>query len=231
MRKAILLVVGMLISVSALSESKVIAVKGKGHLEIKPDFILIDFDVINTKAMSVKEANSIVDDATRNVLTALEELGIAKDAVTTYGFQLEQEPEYEEDCKASYIPAIGRNFSLKLREIDKYDKVIKALVESGASNIERPVGGLVDEEAHERAALNQAIENAKSEAKFLADSLGVKLGGISSIGERIVQSNSDVEEVIVTGLRSSIGKYEHLYFNPQPVDIEARIHIEFKIDG
>lgn len=230
MRDVILLLAGLMLSANALSEPKTIAVKGSGQLEIKPDYILVEFDVINTKSVSVKEANSTVDYTTRSILAALEEVGVGEDAITTRGFQLEQEPEYEEECKVSYIPAIGCNFSLKLKEIDNYDKVIKALVESGASNIQRPVGGLLDQVKHERAALKLAIENARPEAEFLADTLGVKFGPVFSIGERSERSNSDVEEVVVLGIRSSIGKYEHLYFNPQPIKVEAKIHLEFEIE-
>lgn len=220
----------LLLSASALAEMRTIAVTGKGYYEVKPDVIQIGFDVINTEARSLEEAKLTVDEATKKVIAALIKMGIEKDSITTNGFQLEQEPDYEEDCKISYIPAIGRSFEFKLKNIEKYNDVITALVNYGATNIDRPMGELLDYEKHERQALKLAIDNAKQEAKYLVENLGGKIGKVHSIGQKKVHNKYYFEEVVVTGIRASAGKYEHLHFNPRPVEVNAEIYVEFEIE-
>ncbi len=227
--KAILTGTTLLLSIQLYAEPRIVSVTGHASLEVPADQVLIRFSVINYKIIDINKAKAHVDDTANKIIGELYSLGIKETDITTDGFQLEHEPSYENDCKTEAIPAVGRSFELTLRDLDKYNSAINALVNSGVTDIRSSTTELSDKGALENRAMALAIADAKAQATFLADNLGAKIGKPHKIGHRRANSTNYLEEVLVSGLRRSTNKYEHLHFKPAPIEISAQIYVEFEL--
>ena len=213
----------------ALAEKRLVSVTGSATIEVPADIVRIGFSVESRDIADPNEAKGRVDKTANGVLAAVYELGVAKEDITTDGFYLEQNTDYEDECDNSNMPLVGRAFELTLRDLTKYNSVINALVESGISEIDSSRIDVSNRSEIENRAMAQAIRDAKSQAAFLAESLDAKLGAVHKIGHRRTNSSTYLEEVMVSGLRRSSSKYEHLNFSPAPIEVNAGIYVEFEI--
>lgn len=227
--KAILTGTTLLLSIQLYAEPRIVSVTGQASIEVPADQVLIRFSVINYKIVDINKAKAHVDDIANKVIGELYNLGIKEADITTDGFQLEHDPDYEDDCKSETIPAVGRSFELTLRDLSKYNSVINALVDSGVTDIGSSTTDLSDPKALESKAMKLAIEDARTQATFLAENLGVKLGKPHTIGHRKTASSRYIEEVVVYGVRNSRAKNEYLNFKPAPIEISAQIYVEFEL--
>lgn len=213
----------------ALAEMRLVSVTGSATIEVPADIVRIGFSVENRDIADTNKAKDRIDELSNRVLGTVYKLGIKEEDITTDGFYLEQDPEYEEECIKSYIPMVGRTFELTLRDLTKYNSIINALVESGISEIDSSRVDVSNRSEIENKAMAQAIKDAKSQAAFLAESLDAKLGAVHKIGHRRTNSSTYLEEVMVASLRSTSNKYEHLNFSPAPIEVNASIYVEFEI--
>lgn len=213
----------------ALAEKRLVSITGKAVIEVPADIVRIGFSVESRDIADTKKSKSRVDQVSNGVLAAMYDLGLGEEDITTDGFYLEHSSDYEEECDSSRNPLVGRSFELTLRDLTKYNLVINALVKSGISEINSSTIEVSNRAEIENKAMAKAIENAKSQAALLVEKLDAQLGPVHKIGHRRTNSSPYLEEVIVSGLRRSSNKYEHINFSPAPIKVNASIYIEFEI--
>lgn len=218
------------ISVFAYSDPRIIAIEGKGSFEYPAELIRIDFSVYNQSDRDVKKAKDKVERASTSIVKALVQLGINEKDIVSPSFTVDLDEQYDDDCPKGYVPVVGRDMEVLLRDIKLYRKVIDALVENGATTIGRVESEVSDIKKYEQKAMLAAIADAKEQAKLLVEGLGGKLGKVHSIGEKRLRNSSYIEEVVVAGLRSSIREEIPYNFAPEPVEISANLYVEFEIE-
>lgn len=233
MRKLIFFISMLVLPIIAWSEPRLVAIKGFGSVEVEADTIEMSFSVANTNYKNVDEAKQDVEKRSGNIVVALIKLGISEADIVSPHFEVDVERNYRDrECPDSWVPEVTRYMDLTLKDISKYGRVLDVLVKNGVTRVESVEPGILDSKTYEKKALTVAIENAKVQAKFLAESFGARLGKIHNIGERKYRNNSNLEEVVVSGIRASLPERDDMpyEFKPGKVEIEADIYVEFELE-
>lgn len=156
-----------------------IDVTGEGIVRVVPDEVTIKVRVENTgeNTKTLKEQN----DATINeVLKFLKQMDIANKDVRTEYMNLTKNYDYN---SKSYTFAANQSLSVKLRDLKKYETVMKGLIETGINRIDGVHFSSSNEEALKSEARKKAVANAQMKAKEYAGVLNQTVGKAISISE------------------------------------------------
>lgn len=194
MRNQTYLVAAMLILAAGLSAcsptivaesqlpSRTISVTGAGQVTLAPDIAYIYIGV-HTEAASATEAVSDNSTRTQKVTDALKELGLAKEDIRTTNFSIWPSQQYGPDGKLTgTIYMVDNTVYVTVRDIEKLGELLDTTIQAGANSINSIQFDLEDKTEALSQARKAAVENAKKQAKELADAAGVKLGEIQTIG-------------------------------------------------
>lgn len=152
---------------------------GEGIVNVVPDEVTINIRVENTgeNTKNLKEQN----DATINdVLKFLKKMNIADKDVRTEYMNLNKNYDYN---SKTYTFAANQSLSVKLRDLKKYEEVMKGLMETGINRIDGVEFSSSNKAALESQARKQAVENAQMKAKEYAAALNQNIGKAVSISE------------------------------------------------
>ncbi len=154
-------------------------VTGEGIVRVVPDEVTINIRVENSgeNSKALKERN----DATINeVLKYLKSMKIADKDVRTEYMNLTKNYDYS---NKTYTFAANQSLSVKLRDMDRYEQLMKGLLDTGINRIDGIVFSSSDKDALESQARKRAIENAKKKAEEYAAALGQGIGKAVNISE------------------------------------------------
>lgn len=161
-----------------------ITVTGKGEIQAVPD--ISRFTISSTeKAGTQSEALAKSSEKVNAVVAGLKNLGISeKDIKTENGSTY---PDYE------YVRATGEQkiagwvsshtLSVKVRTLDLVPSVRQLFADQAITNVSGPDLSIDDTNMLQLQARELAIQDAKDQAKILANQLGVRLGKIVSFGD------------------------------------------------
>lgn len=171
--------------------AQAITVVGQGSTRIKPDIARISIGV-ETLAETVKEAVQQNESQMKAILAALKASGIAeKDIQTTnYSIYFERPPEMPLSAESSTGKSkvqyrVSNMVNVTIRDLEKVDDVLDAVIEAGANNIWGVSFSLEDPKVAQEEARSKAIADARERAKALAELSGVTLGPVLSVSEVI----------------------------------------------
>jgi len=156
-----------------------IDVTGEGIVRTVPDEVTINIRVENTgeNTKTLKEQN----DATINeVLKFLKKMDIADKDVRTEYMNLSKNYDYN---SKTYTFAANQSLSVKLRDLKKYEPVMKGLLDTGINRIDGVSFSSSNKEVLESQARKKAVENAKMKAEEYASVLNQSVGKAVSISE------------------------------------------------
>ncbi len=159
--------------------SPTIDVTGEGFVRVVPDEVTINIRVENTgeNTKLLKEQN----DATINeVLKFLKKMDIADKDVRTEYMNLSKNYDYN---SKTYTFAANQSLSVKLRDLKKYEPVMKGLLDTGINRIDGVSFSSSNKEVLESQARKKAVENAQMKAKEYASVLNQTVGKAISISE------------------------------------------------
>ena len=156
-----------------------IDVTGEGIVRVVPDEVTINIRVENTgeNTKMLKEQN----DATINeVLKFLKKMDIGDKDVKTEYMNLSKNYDYN---SKTYTFAANQSLSVKLRDLKKYEPVMKGLIDTGINRIDGVSFSSSNREALESQARKKAVENAQMKAKEYASVLNQSVGKAISVSE------------------------------------------------
>lgn len=231
MNRALCFVCLLLASGVVWADARVVTVKGRGTAEYQADMIRVGFSVFNKDEKTVEEAKNKVERSSKKIVQALIGLGVSEEDIHSPAFTVDLDHQYDMDrCPSGYVPVVGRDMEVLLRDVKLYRKAIDTLVENGATSVRSVTSELSNREALEKDAMLAALKDAKEQAQFLVESLGANLGKVHSIGEKNTKSHPFMEDASVSGMRASKSDDAPYEFKPAPVEISAEIYVEFAID-
>jgi hypothetical protein len=162
-----------------------ITVSGEGEVRAVPDTGQIAAGVV-TEATTASEALRANSAAMQRVMAALDELGIPKKSVQTWGFSVS--PVYEDHAVSRRAPRIAgyrvsNQVAVEVQGVERVGAALDRLVAAGANelggvafSVAEPVP-LVDE------ARRRAMADARRRAEIYAAAAGVKLGRVLQVEE------------------------------------------------
>ena len=170
----------------------VISVNATGEVYAKPDLALIDFSVI-TEAKTVAEAMKTNTEKMNEVINFVKSQGVEEKDLKTTSFTIYPRYEYEKAEILIYPPSPGKRvlagyeitqqLEVKIRDLDKIGQIIEGSTDAGANQIGDLQFTIDNQDEFKKQAREEAISEAKTKAKELADQLGVKLVRITSFSE------------------------------------------------
>jgi hypothetical protein len=164
-------------------QRRTIAVSAQGEVRATPDRVSLSFAV---ETAAARAADTAAENAKRSqaVASALKPLLDARDTLTTTRYTFE--PRYEaqrpgERQEPRITGYIARNeVRVESQRVDKVGALIDAATGAGANRVSALQFTVADHGALERAALEQAGNDARAQAEAVAKGLGVRLKGVLS---------------------------------------------------
>jgi uncharacterized protein len=156
-----------------------IDVTGEGIVRVVPDEVTINIRVENTgeNTKILKEQN---DATISEVLKFLKKMDIADKDVRTEYINLNK--NYDHNSK-TYTFAANQSLSVKLRDLKKYEAVMKGLIDTGINRIDGVSFSSSKEASLKSEARKKAVENAKMKAQEYVSVLNQTVGKAVSISE------------------------------------------------
>jgi uncharacterized protein YggE len=157
-----------------------IAVVGSGTARAVPDVADWSFGV-QSDAETASAALNAASEATRRIIGALGDEGIAKEDLRTE--QVSLYPRTTDDGRAVIGYSATSSVHATVRDLGKAGSIVDAAVEAGANQVYGPSLRVADNRAQYRAAIEAALDDARARAQALAAKAGITLGGPVAIVE------------------------------------------------
>src|SRR3989338_1094536 len=181
------------------NEANTITLSGHGEVSAVPDIENIYFS-IHKEGKTVKEAQEAVATVEKSAFDSLKASGVAEKDIKTSNASFNPKYKYVYDTRVSMPctqygcpPNSGDNvivgyeayesITVKVRNTDEVGKIMQDLGTLGVTDLNGPDFSIDDEDALKAEARKEAIEDARTKAKVLANDLGVRLGRIASFSE------------------------------------------------
>jgi len=173
--------------------SRTISVSGTGEVTVIPDIAVISVsvevenkDISTGQEESAKKINAIKDYLKGN--------GVDEKDIKTINYSINPQYDYvREVCPVGFsCPGgkqklrgyrVAQSIEVKVRETKDTGKILTGIGELGVTNVYGPNFQVDDEDVVLKEAREMAIQDARREAKELADALGVRLVKVVSFNE------------------------------------------------
>jgi uncharacterized protein YggE len=198
-----------------------ITVTGMGTAQAVPDVADWSFGV-QADADTASEALEQAANATRKIIDALRNAGIAKEDLRTE--QVSLYPRTSNDGLAVIGYSASSSVHATVRDLDKAGSVVDAAVKAGGNQVSGPSLRVSDNRAQYRAAVDAAMDDARARAQALAARAGVTLGGPVAI----VESGGVYPGPMYDG-RMSAGAEAAVPIEPGVDQISATLTVTFAI--
>ena len=159
-----------------------VTVDGKGVVTAQPDMAHITM-AIQARNIEVKEAREHAVDITRKFLALCDQLDIAEEKIHTSGLNIHPEYRWNDKTRQQELQAylVRRQFNVELDELDNLGDLMEGAVDAGVNEVSPPRLASSRERDLRREALAAAARDAEANARTLAETLGVSLGGVVEI--------------------------------------------------
>lgn len=211
-----------------VAEPPSIAVTGEGRVSLVPDTAEVILGV-ERQAPTAKDALAAAADAMGALLDALEAAGLARDAVSSSGFSLHPQYDYERKTATGEPRLVGfrvtNTVRARLAQVDQVGAVVDAAVAAGADRVEGVRFFVRDGEAAHHQALELAVKSARGRAETLARAAGVRLGRPIRVVEEA--ASGPVEQVRMARSLEAAAATE---IPPGILELVLRVRVEYLID-
>lgn len=168
--------------------TNVISVSGKGEVITTPDIATFTFGVTE-EAGTVEVAQKNTTEKTNAILDYLKKSGVEDKDIKTTSYNIYPRYDYvstsygygSKQILAAYV--VSQTIEIKARKLEDAGKLLSGIGEFGATNVSGLSFTRDDENKLVRSARDMAVQDARTQAKALAKSLGVRLGRVTSFYE------------------------------------------------
>jgi uncharacterized protein YggE len=127
---------------------------------------------VETRARDPKEAQAQNAKTMTAVQRRVADLGLAKDAVRTLGYNIQQEFDFTNGRRVPRGYVARNAVEVRIDALERVGELLDAVVQAGATNISGVRFDLKDRAAAEREALQQAVADARARAEAAAAGVG-----------------------------------------------------------
>jgi hypothetical protein len=180
-----------------------ITASGHGETHLPPTFAVVMIGV-TTRAGTAADAAAQNAAKVASTLAALRQAGVAVDDLTNQGYSIEQ--AYEDNGRRRGGFTARNSIRARVNGVDQVGKVIDAAVNGGAGEINSVQFGAPNIEEARRAAMTEAVKQARADAAVLASAAGGTLGRLITLSSSSSfppgYGSFQLESVVVTGASS-----------------------------
>jgi uncharacterized protein len=156
-------------------------VNGVGHVYLTPDIAYINIGV-NTQDPSASDAVATNKTQSNAVIEAIRDFGVDAKDIRTTNFSIWSNQQYDEFGQirgTSYV--VDNTVNITVRDLDKLGDLLDSAINAGANSIYSIQFDVADKAEATKEARAKAVEDAKLQAKELADTAGLSLVDIHTI--------------------------------------------------
>ena len=170
------------VATAAEAPLRLVSVTGSGEVKAQPDMAYVTLGV-EARRPTLAEARAEVNATVERLLALTRELRIEPKFVDSTRLQVQ--PDYRWDEKSSSQVLLGyvvsRQVDVELHDLDRLGTLLEKSVSAGVNQVG---GARLDSSRRkelERAALTQAVDDARLNADALARAAGARLGPVQSL--------------------------------------------------
>lgn len=179
---ASLLVLHSVFPFSAHAEESQVVVSASGVISVKPDMAEFIAE-IKSDAKSADMAAADTAEKYQAVQNALRRAGVASEDAVTAGFTVSPKWEWEPSTSKNILKGYTARHSIKVRvrALGSIGRVIDAVVQAGASEVQNIMFSSSRYDALRQEALASAVGNARREGEIMARAAGGRLGQLIEV--------------------------------------------------
>jgi hypothetical protein len=160
-----------------------ITVNGEGKVYAKPDIALVNLGV-TIQGLTTQEVITKNTEKMNAVIKAVKETGVEDKDIQTTNYSLNPLYNYTEAAGRIFQGyTLDQNIQVKIRDFAKVGDILQKATAAGANLTGNLQFTIDNPEQFKQEARAKAIEQAKANAKNLADSSGIKLGKLINVYE------------------------------------------------
>jgi uncharacterized protein YggE len=164
---------------------RTLSVSGNGKISLVPDLATISIGVHSENKNAVEAVASNTKQA-QGVIDALKSFSIADKDIRTSNFSIYPRQDWGKEGERLGITYIVDNtVQVTVRDLDKIGKILDAVIQAGANNINGIQFDVSDRESAYQDALAAAVENAHARAETMAKAAGVDLDEVQTINSLV----------------------------------------------
>jgi uncharacterized protein YggE len=171
------------------SRERTVSVTGSASSSVAPDLVTVQFGV-DTEAKTAKDAISSNSQMMNDVVTAVQNIGITKDEISTAGFSIypiynDSMPDPTSGIHKSVLAGYRASNTLyvKTTQLSLAGNIIDSAVGAGANRVDNISFSLSPDkqQSMQDDLLSKAVLNAQSRAEKGIDPLGQKIIGVKMV--------------------------------------------------
>lgn len=166
----------------AATNAETVTASGSGTIQAAPDEATMQFG-FRTQADTAKKALADASKAAQKIVDALTAQGVDKADIRTSNVSIYPQMDYADGKSVvrGYEGAI--DVTVELTDMDRIGDVITAANEAGANTVSGPSFGIDDDGDQRRQAIKKAVDDARKNAKAMAEAAGKSVGEVVSISD------------------------------------------------
>ena len=213
------------------SEASVISAGGFGKVTASPDVAHIRIGV-ETTGMEARAAQAENDNIMTTVLNAIKALGISDNDIKTTFLDLTPVYNYPDGKPAELVSYNATNYiTVRVEELTKAGEVIDSALSHGANRIDSLSFDVKKPEELRKAALREAVRDARTKADVLADALGVRITGVKLVTENVGSVTTRDNLLLAKNSRDMVSS--NIISTPLEagaIDVTATVHVDYIIE-
>lgn len=180
---------------------------------------------------ALREARDRLEARAAELIHALEEAGLAREAIRAGSLNVQPEhlpgERYEEGERETLVRTrLERPLRLQLDDLEQLPGLLDALTEAGVDALDGVSYDLADRDAATDEALVKALEKARHKATLMAETLGIGLGEVIAVSETRSPIFQPRMMAMSADARESAPQSE---YRPGTITIEAGVSVSWEI--
>ncbi len=152
-----------------------ISVTGRGAAEVTPDLARFAFEVVR-QGSDAAPLKRDVDRVTAQVVALAEKLGVARADITAAVIQVRPEYRYVDGRSVLEGVHVSRTVQVTLKNLEHYAALSDGAIGAGVNSLQSVELDVQARRDLEQAALESAVEQARADARSVANRLGLVVG-------------------------------------------------------
>ena len=199
-----------------------------GEVNRVPDTVRINAGVM-TQAQTATEAIRLAAGRMDSIRAALRRAGVEDRDIQTSAINLSPEWRYVENRTPEFVGYRAHNsVNVRFRDIANAGRILDALVEAGANQIDGPMLYIERPEAALDEARTRALTTARARADLYARSLGMRVKRILSVSEAGMGYMPPLPPVAM--VRAEAGGVSGTQIDPGEQTISASLTVSFELE-
>lgn len=226
---AVLMMLVMLLSCSAMAETTSLTVRGSGVVSVTADVANIVLGV-RESAADVRVAQATVNEKINAIYAALIEAGVESKDIGTESIYIYANYDYSNGEELLVGYTASNNISVTTVQIDKVGEYIDAAFAAGANTLDMVNFSSRDNAEAQKEALELAVQNAYEKAEVIAAAAGMEIVSVKSFDETAENYYSTSGAKYSNFRAEGAAEDTSTMVQASSLQISASIIVEFELD-